>query len=95
MARQTSDCFLVLMADQLAASWLPIYGHPVVQAPHLSALARGATVFDSAYCAYPLCAPSRAAMLTGRYASAVGVVTLVICVIASRFMVGRQSSALY
>jgi choline-sulfatase len=73
MARQTSDCFLVLMADQLAASWLPIYGHPVVQAPHLSALARGATVFDSAYCAYPLCAPSRAAMLTGRYASAVGV----------------------
>ncbi len=29
------------------------------------------------------------------YASAVGMVTLVICVIVSRFMVGRQSSALY
>jgi choline-sulfatase len=73
MARETPDCFLVLMADQLAASWLPIYGHPVVHAPHLSALARGATIFDSAYCAYPLCAPSRAAMLTGRFASAVDV----------------------
>ena len=65
--------FLVLMADQLAASWLPVYGHPVVQAPHLQALAEGAAVFDSAYCAYPLCAPSRAAMLTGRHASSVGV----------------------
>jgi choline-sulfatase len=65
--------FLVLMADQLAAAWLPVYGHPVVQAPHLEALAQGAAVFDSAYCAYPLCAPSRAAMLTGRHASSVGV----------------------
>jgi choline-sulfatase len=65
--------FLVLMADQLAASWLPAYGHPLVQTPHLSALARDATVFDSAYCPFPLCAPSRAAMLTGRLASEIGV----------------------
>jgi choline-sulfatase len=61
------------MADQLAAGWLPAYGHSVVQAPHLSALAEGATVFESAYTAFPLCAPARAAMLTGRYASRVGV----------------------
>jgi choline-sulfatase len=73
MAQENPDCFLVLMADQLAASWLPLYGHRLVQTPHLSELARSATVFDSAYSAYPLCAPSRAAMLTGRYASAVGV----------------------
>jgi choline-sulfatase len=65
--------FLVLMADQLAASWLPVYGHPLVHAPHLAALARGAAVYESAYCAYPLCAPSRAAMLTGRLASRIGV----------------------
>src|SRR3984957_3043564 len=65
--------FLVLMADQLAASWLPAYGHPLVQAPHLSALAREATVFDSAYTPFPLCAPARSAMVTGRLASAIGV----------------------
>jgi choline-sulfatase len=64
---------LVLMADQLAAQWLPCYGHPLVQAPHLTALAREGTVFESAYSAYPLCAPSRAAMLTGRCASSIGV----------------------
>jgi choline-sulfatase len=73
MATRAPDSFLVLMADQLAASWLPPYGHSVVQAPHLSALADAGTVFESAYTAFPLCAPARAAMLTGRYASRAGV----------------------
>ncbi len=68
-----AECFLILMADQLAAQWLPFYGHPLVQTPHLSELAQNATVFESAYSAYPLCAPSRAAMLTGRLASSIGV----------------------
>jgi choline-sulfatase len=56
---------LLLMADQLAASWLPAYGHGVVQAPILTALARDGATFEAAYCAAPLCAPSRAALLTG------------------------------
>ena len=64
---------LLIMADQLGASWLPAYGHGVVHAPHLSALAEAATVFESAYCASPLCAPSRASLLTGRLPSATGV----------------------
>jgi len=63
---------LFVMADQLAAPALPCYGHPVVQAPHLSALAAESVVFDNAYCAYPLCAPSRASMLTGRLPSRLG-----------------------
>ena len=65
--------FLVVMADQLAASWLPAYGNGVVQTPNLSALAGSGTVFESAYCPFPLCAPSRSAMLTGRLASDIGV----------------------
>jgi choline-sulfatase len=60
---------LLVMVDQLAASWLPAYGHDVVQAPHLTALARDGVVFDAAYCASPLCAPSRASLLTGRLPS--------------------------
>jgi choline-sulfatase len=64
---------LLLMADQLAASWLPPYGHDVVQAPHISALAAEGVVFESAYCPSPLCAPSRAALLTGRLPSRTGV----------------------
>jgi choline-sulfatase len=60
---------LLVMVDQLAASWLPAYGHGVVQAPNLTALAAAGTVFDAAYCASPLCAPSRASLLTGRLPS--------------------------
>jgi choline-sulfatase len=57
------------MVDQLGAGWLPAYGHPVVQAPSITALARGGVVFENAYCPSPLCAPSRAALLTGRLPS--------------------------
>src|SRR5919106_4221517 len=60
------------MVDQLAAGWLPAYGHPVVQAPTLTKLAREGVVFESAYCPSPLCAPSRAALLTGKLPSRVG-----------------------
>ena len=61
------------MADQLAASWLPAYGHAIVQAPQLDRLAREGVVFERAYCASPLCTPSRAALLTGRLPSRTGV----------------------
>ena len=61
------------MVDQLGAGWLPAYGHPVVQAPSIAALAGAGVVFDSAYCPSPLCAPSRAALLTGRLPSRTGV----------------------
>ena len=64
---------LLVMVDQLAASWLPAYGHSIVQAPALDALARDGVVFESAYCPSPLCAPSRAALLTGRLPSEIGV----------------------
>jgi choline-sulfatase len=64
---------LLLMVDQLAAGWLPAYGHDAVRAPALDALAEQGVVFGSAYCPSPLCAPSRAALLTGRLPSRIGV----------------------
>ena len=63
---------LLLQADQLAPHFLPVYGHPVTTAPHLSKLAREGTVFDAAYCNSPLCAPSRLSMLTGLMPSDIG-----------------------
>jgi choline-sulfatase len=64
---------LLVMADQLAAGWLPAYGHAPVHAPNLTALAEGATLFESAYCPAPLCAPSRAGLLSARLPSRTGV----------------------
>ncbi|MFN2485999.1 MAG: choline-sulfatase [Acidimicrobiia bacterium] len=63
---------LLVMADQLAAQALPVYGHAGVLAPHMLRLAEGGVVFESAYCNSPLCAPSRFSMMSGRLPSRIG-----------------------
>jgi len=42
-------------------------GHPVIQTPALDRLAREGVLFTKAYCAFPLCAPTRQSIYTGRY----------------------------
>jgi choline-sulfatase len=56
---------LIVMADQMAPAFLPIYGHPLTRTPNMQALAESGVVFDSAYCASPLCSPSRASFMSG------------------------------
>ena len=56
---------LIVMADQMAPAFLPIYGHPLTRAPNMEALAKNGVVFDSAYCNSPLCSPSRASFMSG------------------------------
>jgi choline-sulfatase len=63
---------LVIQADQLTAKVLPMYGGPPLVTPHMERLAERGVTFLNAYCNNPVCAPSRAAMLTGRLSSAVG-----------------------
>jgi choline-sulfatase len=63
---------LFIMADQIAAAALPAYGHALVKAPNIDSLACAGVVFDSAYCNFPLCAPSRFSMLTGQMPSRIG-----------------------
>src|SRR5215831_13063712 len=43
-----------------------------VRTPYLSRLARRGVCFRNAYCVSPVCAPSRASLMTGRFASDVG-----------------------
>src|SRR5271170_3933098 len=56
---------LIVMADQMAPAFLPIYGHAMTRAPNMLALAKSGVVFDSAYCNSPLCSPSRASFVSG------------------------------
>ena len=63
---------LFVMADQMAPGFLPIHGHKLVKAPNIEALADRGTVFESAYCASPLCAPSRFSMMAGRRPAGIG-----------------------
>ena len=63
---------LFIQVDQLAAQFLRCYGDTVCHAPNLDRLAEQGTVFDTTYCNFPLCSPSRASMATGRLCSEIG-----------------------
>lgn len=63
---------LVIMADEHTKRALGCYGNPVIRTPNLDALARSGTRFADAYCAFPICVPSRASFATGRYAHDIG-----------------------
>ena len=58
---------IVLVADDLGSSDLSLSGATDFVTPNLDALARSGTRCTAAYVTAPVCAPSRAALLTGRY----------------------------
>ncbi len=58
---------LFILGESHAPDVLGATGDPVIQTPNLDMLAQSGTVFRNAYCASPLCVPSRAAIATGRY----------------------------
>ncbi len=58
---------LWLMADQLRGDVLGCMGHAVCKTPNMDRLAAAGALFTRSYCTEPVCAPSRAAMLTGHY----------------------------
>ncbi len=64
---------LIIMSDEHNPAMSSPYGHPAVRSPAMQRLADAGAVFENAYCNFPLCAPSRASFMTGRYASDIGV----------------------
>jgi arylsulfatase A len=54
-----------ILADDLGVNDLSCYGRADQPTPHLDRLAAEGARFTSAYCAQPICSPSRAALLTG------------------------------
>lgn len=58
--------FLIIMSDQHSSHVLGCAGDPVVQTPNLDHLSSRAVTLQHAYCASPVCVPSRAAFLTGQ-----------------------------
>jgi arylsulfatase A-like enzyme len=58
---------ILLVADDLGKTDIPLYGNKWVTTPHLDSLAMEGTTFTDAYVTAPICSPSRAGLLTGRY----------------------------
>jgi len=62
----TRPNILILMVDQLNGTLWPDGPAPWLHAPNLKALAARSVRFANAYCASPLCAPSRASFMSGQ-----------------------------
>lgn len=58
---------LLLYADDLGYGELGCYGNKEVPTPHIDSIAANGIRFTSGYVAAPLCSPSRAGLMTGRY----------------------------
>jgi arylsulfatase A-like enzyme len=58
---------VLIYADDLGSGDLGCYGHPTIRTPNLDRMAAEGARFTQFYSAAPLCSPSRAALMTGRY----------------------------
>ncbi len=58
---------LFVNTDQQRHDHLGCAGHPALRTPHIDRIAAGGLRLRRHYCNHPICSPSRATMITGRY----------------------------
>ena len=59
--------FVVIFCDDLGYGDIGSFGHPIIQTPNIDRMAVEGQKWTQFYVADPVCTPSRAALLTGRY----------------------------
>jgi arylsulfatase A-like enzyme len=64
---------VLILMDDLGWRDLSCYGSTFYETPHLDRLAGQGICFSDAYAACPVCSPTRASLLTGKYPATVGV----------------------
>lgn len=66
-AAERTPNFVVIFCDDLGWGDLGCFGNPVIRTPHLDRMAAEGQKWTQFYVAAPVCTPSRAALMTGRY----------------------------
>jgi arylsulfatase A len=69
----TRPNIVLILADDMGYGDIGAFGNPDVQTPALDALACEGVCFTQHYSGSPVCAPARAALMTGRYPHRTGV----------------------
>lgn len=70
--QQASNVVFILV-DDLGWTDLGCYGSEFYETPNIDRLAASGQLFTQAYAASPVCSPTRAAIMTGKYPSRVGI----------------------
>ena len=63
---------VIIMADDLGYGGISSYGNDSIHTPHIDSLARHGLKFTDFYANAPVCTPTRAALMTGRYQQRAG-----------------------
>ena len=64
---------LFVLSDQHSSRFLGTVGDRYVETPNFDRMISDGVYFDNAYCQDPLCVPSRASLITGRYSRNLGI----------------------
>lgn len=76
MTKKKQPNIIFMMSDDHAAHAMSCYGSKINETPNLDRIANEGMLFENAFCTNSICAPSRAAILTGKYNHKNGVRTL-------------------
>jgi arylsulfatase A-like enzyme len=71
-----------ILTDDLGWKDLGCYGNPHIETPVLDSLAKSGVLFNQSYAACPVCSPTRASILTGKYPARLGL---------TNFLVGNRT----
>ena len=72
--RSRSPNIIIILADDLGYGDIGVQGSTAIKTPHIDALATEGVRFTSFYASAPVCSPSRAGLLTGRYPLRSGII---------------------
>ena len=66
-ARQRRPNVVIILADDMGHGDVSSYGNELAQTRHIDSIGRDGVRFTAGYSSAPLCSPSRAGLVTGRY----------------------------
>ena len=88
----SSPNYLLIWTDQQRPDTLSCYGNTFAETPHLDRLASESFIFDRAYCAQPVCTPSRGTVMTGLWPHTHGCIRNNIPLVAEHRTIAEQVS---
>jgi len=74
LANTTKTNFIIILADDLGYGDIGVNGTQAIKTPEIDKLAAAGINFTQGYASAPICSPSRAGLLTGRYPVRTGII---------------------